>query len=142
LLSARGISKRFGGVRALSSVAFDVRAGEATACRCRLPARPAFRSPASHQRRPARAWIAPIKKATATALPTRGSGLIDRRRRRLIVQRVLDSLGVAVDLSKRVAELPLPQRQLVEIGRALCGGGSIFVLDEPTSSLSAPEAAG
>ena len=176
LLSARGISKRFGGVRALSSVAFDVRAGEVHGL---IGANGAGKStligilsgaiwpdsgtlavngrevPLGDVVEARRAGLAVVhqelmlfpdrtveENIAATALPTRGSGFIDRRRRRRIVQRVLDSLGAAIDLSKRVADLPLPQRQLVEIGRALCGGGSIFVLDEPTSSLSAPEAAG
>ena len=176
LLSARGISKRFGGVRALSSVAFDVRAGEVHGL---IGANGAGKStligvlsgairpdsgtlavngrevPLGNVVEARRAGLAVVhqelmlfpdrtveENIAATALPTRGPGFIDRRRRRRIVQRVLDSLGAAIDLSKRVADLPLPQRQLIEIGRALCGGGSIFVLDEPTSSLSAPEAAG
>lgn len=76
----------------------------------------------------------------ATALPTNGFGLIDHGRRRRMVRGVLEGLSTAIDLRSRVAELPLSHRQLVEIGRALCGGGSIFVLDEPTSALSSTEA--
>jgi ABC-type sugar transport system ATPase subunit len=176
LLSARGISKRFGGVRALHEVAFDVRAGEVHGL---IGANGAGKStligvlsgaitpesgsltvngravPFGNVVEARRAGLAVVhqelmlfpdqtveENVAATALPTHGPGFIDRRARRRLVTRVLDSLGVAIDPSRRVADLPLPQRQLVEIGRALCGGGSIFVLDEPTSSLSAPEAAG
>jgi ABC-type sugar transport system ATPase subunit len=175
LLSARGISKRFGGVRALNDVSLDVRAGEVHGL---IGANGAGKStligvlsgavtpdsgtlsvngrdvPFGNVGEARRAGLAVVhqelmlfpdrtveENIAATALPTRG-GFVDRRQRQRIVGRVLESLGVAVDLSRRVGELPLPLRQLVEIGRALCGGGSIFVLDEPTSSLSAPEAAG
>jgi ABC-type sugar transport system ATPase subunit len=176
LLSARGIGKRFGGVRALDDVGLDVRAGQVHGL---IGANGAGKStligvlsgavtpdagsltvngrdvPFGSIAEARRAGIAVVhqelmlfpdltveENIAATALPTRASGFINRRQRRRAVRRVLDNLGVAIDLTKRVAELPLPQRQLVEIGRALCGGGGIFVLDEPTSSLSGPEAAG
>ena len=58
------------------------------------------------------------------------------------VSTTMRRLGAAVDLSKRVGELPLAHRQLVEIARALCSGGRVLVLDEPTSALSRPEAEG
>ena len=51
-------------------------------------------------------------------------------------------LGAVIDLKARVGELPLAHRQLVEIARALCSGGRVLVLDEPTSALSKPEARG
>jgi len=175
LLSARGIGKRFGGVRALDDVGLDVRAGEVHGL---IGANGAGKStligvlsgavtpdagsltvkgrdvPFGSIAEARRAGIAVVhqelmlfpdltveENIAATALPMR-AGFINRHHRHQVVRRVLDNLGVAIDLTKRVAELPLPQRQLVEIGRALCGGGSIFVLDEPTSSLSGPEAAG
>jgi ABC-type sugar transport system ATPase subunit len=176
LLSASGISKRFGGVRALNDVTFNVRAGEVHGL---IGANGAGKStligvlsgalapdsgsltvngrnvPLGSVAGSRQAGVAVVhqelmlfpdltveENIAATAMPTDIAGFIDTRRRRAAVRRVLDSLGVAIDLSRRIADLPLPQRQLVEIGRALCGGGSIFVLDEPTSSLSAPEAAG
>ncbi|CAN5359448.1 sugar ABC transporter ATP-binding protein [soil metagenome] len=176
LLSAHGISKRFGGVLALNDVAFDIRAGEVHGL---IGANGAGKStlinilsgaiapdsgtltvngrpvPLGSITEARRAGLAVVhqelmlfpdctveENIAATALPTRAGGLIDRRRRRRVVKQVLDSLGASINLSKRVADLPLAHRQLVEIARALCGGGSIFVLDEPTSALSAPEAAG
>ena len=63
----------------------------------------------------------------------------DRKRR---VESVLQRLSAHIDLNRRVGELPLSQQQLVEIARALCAGGRVLVLDEPTSSLSQTEATG
>jgi ABC-type sugar transport system ATPase subunit len=176
LLSASGISKRFGGVRALTDVAFDVRAGEVHGL---IGANGAGKStlinvmsgaiapdtgtlavrgrlvPPGSIGEARRAGLAVVhqelmlfpdctveENIAATSLPTRAGGLVDGRRRRRMVRKVLDSLGTSIDLSRRVDSLALAERQLVEIGRALCGGGSLFVLDEPTSALSAPEAAG
>jgi ABC-type sugar transport system ATPase subunit len=78
----------------------------------------------------------------ASVLPQAPLRPVDRRARRRRVEAVLDRVGAFIDLRARVEELPLPRRQLVEIARALCAGGSILVLDEPTSALSQPEAEG
>jgi ABC-type sugar transport system ATPase subunit len=64
------------------------------------------------------------------------------RARRDKVQATLRRLGAVIDPNARVGELPLAHRQLVEIARALCSGGRVLVLDEPTSALSNPEAKG
>ncbi len=80
------------------------------------------------------------ENVAAVALPTR-LGLIDRAARKRKVEGVLAALGSHLDLGVAAGTLPLAKRQMVEIGRALCGGGSVFVLDEPTSALSQPEAA-
>jgi ABC-type sugar transport system ATPase subunit len=64
----------------------------------------------------------------------------DARRDR--VEATLRRLGAVIDPNARVGDLPLAHRQLVEIARALCSGGRVLVLDEPTSALSKPEAKG
>lgn len=62
-------------------------------------------------------------------------------RRRIIerARRLLDELGVALDVTARVGELGAGQRKLVEIARALAAPRRVLILDEPTASLEAAE---
>jgi ABC-type sugar transport system ATPase subunit len=78
----------------------------------------------------------------ATVLPTAPLAFVSRRAYRGRVEDTLDRLGASIALGQRVGSLPLAHRQIVEIARALCAGGTVLVLDEPTSALSQPEAQG
>jgi ABC-type sugar transport system ATPase subunit len=78
----------------------------------------------------------------AGALPAAPFSFVNTRARRRKVEATLERVGAVIDLRRRVDELPLSHRQLVEIARALCCGGRVLVLDEPTSALSLPEAEG
>ena len=78
----------------------------------------------------------------AGALPAGPLSFVNARERRRKVEAALDRIGAVIDLRRRINELPLSHRQLVEIARALCSGGRVLVLDEPTSALSLPEAEG
>ena len=66
-------------------------------------------------------------------------GLVDDERQRREAQLLLDRLGIAIDVRQRVEDLPVAQQQLVEIAKALARDARVIVMDEPTSSLNAPE---
>jgi len=55
-------------------------------------------------------------------------------------RRHLGRIGLDVDPRRRVDELGMAERQLVEIAKALSGDVHVLLLDEPTSALSDPEA--
>ncbi len=65
---------------------------------------------------------------------------LDRRAMIAGARQVLHSvLGVEVDVSAPVEELPMAERQLVEIARAVHERARVLILDEPTTSLEARE---
>ena len=69
----------------------------------------------------------------------RAGGLLDRPRMTRETQALLDRLGEKISLRIPLEELPLAQRQMVGLARALSHGSRLLVLDEPTASLSARE---
>lgn len=80
----------------------------------------------------------PDLDALANLFPMRESrrfGLVDRRAMRAVAVPVLAELGLDVDLDEPIGDLPLEQRQLLEIARALCTNPRVLILDEPTSAL-------
>nr|WP_321454868.1 ATP-binding cassette domain-containing protein [uncultured Cohaesibacter sp.] len=52
---------------------------------------------------------------------------------------ILDKLGLDIDISRPVAQLPIAHRQLLEIAKSLMGQVRVLVMDEPTSSLTKVE---
>ena len=66
-------------------------------------------------------------------------GLIDRKRLHDDSALQLRRLGEDIDPDARLADLPIGQRQMVEIAKALSRGAKVIAFDEPTSSLSARE---
>jgi ABC-type sugar transport system ATPase subunit len=78
----------------------------------------------------------------ASVLPQGAFRWTSASARRARVEATLRRLGADIDPNARIGDLPLAHRQLVEIARALCAGGRVLVLDEPTSALSKPEAKG
>jgi ribose transport system ATP-binding protein len=67
--------------------------------------------------------------------PTRG-GLVSRREMRRRAASVLAQIGLDVDLDRPVSELPIGERQLIEICRVLLTEPRVLILDVPNSSLS------
>jgi ABC-type sugar transport system ATPase subunit len=81
------------------------------------------------------------ENVSAASLPVTRLGLVDRR---AVDQRAAEALGVlgaTPDLHQRVADLSLPQQQLIEIARGLAMGGEVLILDEPNSALTPVETA-
>ncbi|MBN2288659.1 MAG: sugar ABC transporter ATP-binding protein [Candidatus Glassbacteria bacterium] len=54
-------------------------------------------------------------------------------------RRLLEELGLEVDVTRPVEEYPVSVQQMVEIVKALSYDSQIIVMDEPTSSLTEPE---
>jgi simple sugar transport system ATP-binding protein len=70
-----------------------------------------------------------------------GTGIFVRERdMRAKAQNVAASMGIDVDLTARVSELSVAERQMIAIARAMARSPKVLILDEPTSSLSASEA--
>ncbi|MDI1475721.1 sugar ABC transporter ATP-binding protein [Polyangium sp. y55x31] len=65
-------------------------------------------------------------------------GFVDRRRERACAERILAGVGLDLDPDVLVERLSLPERQLVEIARALGRGARVLIMDEPTSALAGP----
>ncbi len=65
--------------------------------------------------------------------------IIDRRRERQSSSRVTSRLGLEIDLDMRVRQLPMAQKQMVEITKALLQDPLILIFDEPSSALSERE---
>ena len=66
-------------------------------------------------------------------------GTIDWRRMVRESREHLAGLGIHVDPTTIIGELPIGLQQLIELARVLFSGARIIILDEPTSALSPPE---
>ncbi len=53
---------------------------------------------------------------------------------------IFDSLGIDIDPRRKMESMPVSQRQMVEIAKAVSYGAKVIVFDEPTSSLNGEEA--
>jgi ribose transport system ATP-binding protein len=72
--------------------------------------------------------------------PTTRWGTVAWEELHATARRHLGRIGLDVDPRRRVDELGMAERQLVEIAKALSGDVRVLLLDEPTSALSDPEA--
>lgn len=71
--------------------------------------------------------------------PKNSLGLKDIKHINEQSQKMLEKLGLQIDVRKLVGELTIAQQQLVEIVKAISFNVKILVMDEPTSSLSNEE---
>ncbi|HEY4805015.1 MAG TPA: sugar ABC transporter ATP-binding protein [Paraburkholderia sp.] len=65
--------------------------------------------------------------------------LVNYRKMKEEARRILERLGVVLDLNRSVRSLPIAQRQIVAIARALVRDARLVFMDEPTASLSHAE---
>lgn len=169
-----GVSKTFGGVRALDGVSFEVEPGEVhclagengsgkstlikivtgvyapdAGARLELFGRPVA-APTPEAAR--RAGVAVIWQDLAlfpemsVAENIAFEALLGPRPRPVrhgrldaIAERALGALGVTLDLGARLRTLPIAERQIVAIARALAQEARLIFMDEPTASLTQSE---
>ncbi len=68
--------------------------------------------------------------------PLGRSGFVDRGRMNRRAREVLDTLHMDIAPTRRVADLSIGQKQMIEIARAISYDSKIIIMDEPTASLS------
>jgi ribose transport system ATP-binding protein len=73
-------------------------------------------------------------------LPTGALRQLDWARLRTDAEVALSAVGLRVDPFRELSELSPGERQLVEVAKGLAAGARVLILDEPTTSLTRPEA--
>jgi len=66
-------------------------------------------------------------------------GMLDRKMMRAETRRVLDQLGSRIDENALISSLPVADKQMVEIAKAISRKARIVFMDEPTAVLSRDE---
>jgi rhamnose transport system ATP-binding protein len=172
-LSVRGLSKSFGGVKALSEVSLDLESGEIHAL---VGENGAGKSTlikilsGAHQKDAGTITIGGVEASGLTPQRARALGVaviyqqpallpdlsvaenvaqgleppglfrrIDWKERRRRAVELFSRLGLDLDPDLPARDLSMPEKQLVEIARALGEEARVLVLDEPTASLSTSE---
>jgi ribose transport system ATP-binding protein len=161
LISARGLGRRYAGVSALRGVDLDIRGGEVLAIvgengagkstLLKLLSGVVAPSEGSLKVADADAGIALVHQELNLAenldvagniflgREPRTAGFLNLRAMRDDARRWLSTVGLHIDPATPCGALPIAHRQLVEIAKALSANARILILDEPTSSLTAPE---
>jgi ribose transport system ATP-binding protein len=71
--------------------------------------------------------------------PTNRWGLVDYRRLNEHARDLLQSLNIQLDVNALVGELSVPEKQSVQIAKAMAWKARVFILDEPTAAYSSGE---
>ncbi len=71
-------------------------------------------------------------------MPNR-AGVLDRRELAAKSRELMAGLGLDLRVEEKVGRLPIAERQMVEIAKALSRNAKVIAFDEPTSSLSSRE---
>ena len=71
--------------------------------------------------------------------PTKGGVMVDEKKMYNDTKAVFEELGVNVDPRRIMSTMPVSQRQMVEIAKAVSYNSKVIVFDEPTSSLTEQE---
>ena len=71
--------------------------------------------------------------------PITRAGFVSRSHQRREALRLMDRLGLSINVDSLVGDLPIATQQVVEIAKALSRDAKVIVMDEPTSALNAPE---
>ncbi len=74
-------------------------------------------------------------------MPTGRGGFVDWKGLRREAAERLDRVGLDIDVRKRMEDMTVAERQLIEIARALFADASVIILDEPTAPLPKHEVA-
>ncbi len=65
--------------------------------------------------------------------------IVDWKARRARARELLERAGASIDPDRLVATLSMPERQIVEIAKAIGAQARILIMDEPTASLTSLE---
>ncbi len=71
--------------------------------------------------------------------PKNSFGIVDEARMKKETSKLFRKLGITVSLTQPMKKMSVSQRQMCEIAKAISYNSKVIVLDEPTSSLTAPE---
>ena len=151
LIEASGIAKQYPGVKALRDARFDLLTGavEPDAGRISIHGAEAGQlTPASAKalgiaaiyQQPSLFPHLSVAENIALALEERSwFKRVDWGARRKRAKELLDRIGARIDPNQSAGELSMPQQQLVEIAKALGSASKVFIMDEPTASLTDQE---
>src|SRR5215211_7415594 len=133
IIELDGITKRFGGVKALDDVSFSIARGEIHAV---VGENGAGKSTLMKM-------LAGVHTPDAGTIALRGQPVSigdPLAARKLGISIVfLEMMGVPIDPREKVGKLSVGEKQLVEIARTLQQRSEIVIMDEPNSALNASE---